>query len=204
MLKPIRSISGTLQLCAAQTCSVIVDSKVAVGRRRRHQADMRRRRRQGQRSPLWPQSAAAWPPVPRSGTLECAALGSVQTFSTICHAYVHYTRATRPKGASAQARMQDSCILLTRAPQPSPKPTPHLREHPRTSPRSVAGPPLPVRLPKGRVLDFPPTGGYHSAPSNGTEVQYVHGRSTYQASRGACHTAGTARPVSQRHGSVLQ
>ena len=58
-------------------------------------------------------------------------------------------------------------------------------------------------LPKGRVLDFPPTGGYHSAPSNGTEVQYVHGRSTYQASRGARHTAGTARPVSQRHGSVV-
>ena len=58
-------------------------------------------------------------------------------------------------------------------------------------------------LPKGRVLDFPPTGGYHSAPSNGTEVQYVHGRSTYQASRGARRTAGTARPVSQRHGSVV-
>ena len=48
--------------------SVIVDSKVAVGRRRRHQADMRRRRPQGQRSPLWPQWAAAWPLVPRSRT----------------------------------------------------------------------------------------------------------------------------------------
>ena len=70
---------GDLVLCAAQTCSVIVDSKVAVGRRRRHQADMRRRRPQGQRSPLWPQSAAAWPLVPRSGTLECATLDSVRT-----------------------------------------------------------------------------------------------------------------------------
>ena len=37
---------GGLVLCAAQTCSVIVDSKVAVGRRRRHQAGMRRCRPQ--------------------------------------------------------------------------------------------------------------------------------------------------------------
>ena len=74
---------------------VIVDSKVTVGRRRRHQAGMRRRRPQGQRSPLWPQSAAAWPLVPRSGTLECATLASVQTSSTISNAYVHMTHATR-------------------------------------------------------------------------------------------------------------
>ena len=88
---------GMLGVVADANCSVIVDSKVAVGRRRRHQADMRRRRRQGQRSPLWPQSAAAWPPVPRSGTLECAALGSIQTFSTICHAYVPYRLVQRAK-----------------------------------------------------------------------------------------------------------
>ena len=90
----LQAHGGGLQLRTAQTCSVIVDSKDTVGRRRRHQADMRRRRRQGQRSPLWPQRAAAWSPVPRSGTLECATLASVQTFSTISNAYVHMTHAT--------------------------------------------------------------------------------------------------------------
>ena len=52
--------------------AVIVDSKEVVGRRRRHRYGVRRRRPQGQRSPLWPQWVAAWSPVPRSGTLECA------------------------------------------------------------------------------------------------------------------------------------
>ena len=44
---------GGLVVCAAQTCAVIVDSKDTVGRHRRHQAGVRRRRPQGQRSPLW-------------------------------------------------------------------------------------------------------------------------------------------------------
>ena len=81
---------GMLQLCAAQTCSVIVDGKVAVGRRRRHQAGMRRCRPQGQSSPLWPQWASAWPLVPRSRTLERPTLGSVRFFCTICNVNVPY------------------------------------------------------------------------------------------------------------------
>ena len=59
---------------------VIVDHEDTVSRRRRHRAGMHRRRPQGQRSPLWPQWAAAWPLVPRSRTLERPTLGSVRTF----------------------------------------------------------------------------------------------------------------------------
>ena len=58
-------------LCACADFLVNVDSKVVVGRRRRHRAGVRGRRPQGQSSPLWPWLAAAWPLVPRSGTLEC-------------------------------------------------------------------------------------------------------------------------------------
>ena len=94
---------GLLRLAVAKHI-VIVDSKVTVGRRRRHQAGMRRRRPQGQRSPLWPQSAAAWPLVARSGTLECATLASVQTSSTISNAYVHMTHATRRMGCNSFIR----------------------------------------------------------------------------------------------------
>ena len=80
----LQAHGGGLVLCAAQTCGVIVDSKDVVGRRRRRRAGVRSHRPQGQRSPLWPQWAAAWPLVPRSRTLERPTLGSVRSFSTIC------------------------------------------------------------------------------------------------------------------------
>ena len=57
----LQAHGGSLWLCAAQTFLVIEDSKEVVGRRRRHQAGMRRCRPRGQRSTLWPQRAAAWP-----------------------------------------------------------------------------------------------------------------------------------------------
>ena len=89
---------GSRNPLADDNAEVIVDHQDVVGRRRRHQAGMRRRRPQGQRSPLWPWLAAAWSQVPRSRRLECAVLGAVQTLSTICNAYVTMTRATsRPQ-----------------------------------------------------------------------------------------------------------
>ena len=91
----LQAHGGSLVLCAAQTFLVIGDSKDVVGRRRRHQAGMRRCRPQGQRSPLWPWLAAAWPLVPRSGTLECRTSAPSKLLSTICNAYVRMTRATR-------------------------------------------------------------------------------------------------------------
>ena len=97
----LQARGGDLQRLLAQTCAVIVDSKDTVGRHRRHQAGVRRRRPQGQRSPLWPWLAAAWSPVPRSRRLECAVLGAVQTLSTISNAYVPMTHATHPMGCSS-------------------------------------------------------------------------------------------------------
>ena len=50
---------------------VTVDGKVVVGRRLRHRAGVHRRRPHGHTargSPLWPQWAAAWPPVPYLGS----------------------------------------------------------------------------------------------------------------------------------------
>ena len=82
------------QLCASVAFLVLVESEVATGRRRRHQACMQSRRPQGQRSPLWLQWAATWPLVPLLGTLERPTLGSVQSCSTICNAFLHMTHAT--------------------------------------------------------------------------------------------------------------
>ena len=84
----LQAHGGSLVLCAAQTFLVIEDSKEVVGRRRRHQADRRRCRPQGQRSPLWPQRAAAWPLVPRSARTNAPRSGPLFLDSTICNAYV--------------------------------------------------------------------------------------------------------------------
>ena len=66
---------GDLLLCACANIGVTVDGKLVVGRRLHHRAGVHRRRPQGQGSPLWPQWAAAWPPVyapvPHSGSVEC-------------------------------------------------------------------------------------------------------------------------------------
>ena len=90
----LQSNGRDLLLCAAQTICVIVDSKEVVGRRRRRRAGVHRHRPQGQRSPLWPQWAAAWPPVPHSGSVECGTSAPSKLLSTKCHAYVHMTHAT--------------------------------------------------------------------------------------------------------------
>ena len=82
---------------------VIVDHEDTVGRRRRHRAGMRRRRPQGQRSPLWPQWAAAWPLVPRSRTSSARRSAPSKLFQPydVCHAYVPYILVQRAENAKA-------------------------------------------------------------------------------------------------------
>ena len=80
----VQLTSSDTDLCAAQTCGVIVDSKVVVGRRRRRRAGVRRHRPQGQSSPLWPQWAAAWPLVPLRAPSSGQPSGPSELFSTIC------------------------------------------------------------------------------------------------------------------------
>ena len=90
----LQAHGGGLVLCAAQSCSVIVDSKVMVGRRRRHRAGVRRRRPQGQSSPLWPQWAAAWPLVQRGRRRQTRVRDDRVCDSTFSNVNVQMTRAT--------------------------------------------------------------------------------------------------------------
>ena len=78
----LQSHGRDLLLSAAQTICVIVDSKEVVGRRRRRRAGVHRHRPQGQRSPLWPQWAAPWPPVPHSGSVEFGTSAPSKLLST--------------------------------------------------------------------------------------------------------------------------
>ena len=91
----LQAHGGSLVLCAAQSFLIIVDSKEVVGRRRRHQAGMRRCRPRGQRSPLWPQRAAAWPLVPRSARTNAPRSGPSFHDSTFWDVNVQMTHATR-------------------------------------------------------------------------------------------------------------
>ena len=53
---------------------------------------------EAKRSPLWPQWAVVGPPSAAFvRTLQCATLGAVRSLSTISHAYVQMTHATRPR-----------------------------------------------------------------------------------------------------------
>ena len=80
---------GMLGVVADAKFLVIVDSKVMVGRRRRHRAGVRRRRPQGQSSPLWPQWAVAWPLVPRSRTSSGRRSGPSDLFQPyVTHMYI--------------------------------------------------------------------------------------------------------------------
>ena len=95
--------SSMLRVSAHDNIGVTVEGEVVVGRRLPSAVELvsgvHRPRPQATR-PVQPSLAsvgwaAAWPLVPRSRTLERSTLGSVRTFSTICNANVHTTRATR-------------------------------------------------------------------------------------------------------------
>ena len=95
----LQAHGGGLALCDCASCGVIVDSKDVVGRRRRHRAGVRRRRPQGQSSPLWPQWAAAWPLVQRGRRRQTRVRDDRVCDSTISDGYVHMTHATSHHGS---------------------------------------------------------------------------------------------------------
>ena len=86
MPNAVQSCGRVIRLCSAQTFIVIVDSKEVVGRRRRHQAGMRRCHPRGQRralSGLSGQRYGRWCHVRHARMPECATLGSL--FSRLNH-----------------------------------------------------------------------------------------------------------------------
>ena len=94
MPNALQSHGRDQRLCDCASCGVIVDSKDVVGRRRRHRAGVRRRRPQGQSSPLWPQWAAAWPLVQRGRRRQTRVRDDRVCDSTFSNVNVHMTRAT--------------------------------------------------------------------------------------------------------------
>ena len=87
MIPRLTEHSGDLLLCACGCANigVTVDGKglrwssAVDSTRKQDRAGVHRRRPKGQGSPLWPQWAAAGPPVPHSGAASSADVGAVRS-----------------------------------------------------------------------------------------------------------------------------
>ena len=105
----LQAHGAACQLLADANCSVIVDSKVVVGRRRRRRAGVCRHRPQGQSKTLSGLSGrrhGRWCCV---RTLERPTLGSVRSFSTSCNANVRTIHATRRLRSGSGDVVLSSC-----------------------------------------------------------------------------------------------